>query len=473
MAQQSFTPQFPSPFIPPSLLAQQLRMQQGAQWGQQMLQEGQQVPQGQMVSGHYVAPSPLQYLAQGLKTYAGRKAVDDLPDQYSQLQRQLMANELGRFNLGGVVDNQPGAGAGAPAAQAFPVGPSGTPQQPPASPSGATPKQLGQTLAGNPMTLPGLSVDQSRNALLTLGPQEYMKRYAAQFEPTQDQRNLSFLPLDQRNHLLEGQYLQKATTDGTQRVLGADGRISAVPVPGYAPAQAALQGGITAAQEGAKADLTPLATIDPTSGQTVYRTAGQVVRDAQAGKPAVASRNPITQSSAIKLNDNFVTNDYQPTITAGNSAQEMLSNINAMRSIPITTGWGTGAQAAAANVLTAMGMASDKVSQYASNAQAFNSMAMTQVNKVLNAAKGPQTDQDARRAQQTFASLGNTPQANAFILDYAQAAADMQARKAAYYQQMLPMAQKAGDLTRVSREWQKIQGSIWDDPVMNKWRKEQ
>jgi len=500
MTQQTFG----SPLIAPDLLARQLRMRQNMEYGQNLLNQGMQTPQGQMVSGHFVAPSPLQYIAQGLKAWTGRRTLDRLPTEAADMQRQMLGRVLGRFNLGGSVDTQPGAGvvqpsasqgSSAPDAQAFPVGPSGTPQQPPVqsqsalspqmyaaglrapqgsanSPQQPIPQQMGQTPATQPMTLPGLSVEQSRSALLNLGPQEYTKLYAAQFSPTRDQRNLSFLSPDQRNRLLEGQYLQKATGDGTQRVLGADGRVYAVPVPGYAPAQATLQGGIAAAQQRAKADNTPLETVDPATGQTVYRTAGQIVRDAQTGKPAVSSRNPITQSSAIKLNDNFVTNDYQPTVTAGNAAQDMLSNINALRSIPITTGWGANAQAAAANVLTSMGMASDKVRQYASSAQAFRSIAMAQVNKVLNLAKGPQTDQDARRAQQTFASLQNTPQANAFILDYAQAAADMQARKAAYYQQMLPLAQKSGDLTRVSREWQKIQGSIWDDPVMSKWRGE-
>jgi len=251
-------------------------------------------------------------------------------------------------------------------------------------------------------------------------------------------------------------------------VVNADGSISVKAAPGSVDAYSKFRN----ADEAATASHDLVKTVGP-DGNTIYQTREQIIQGTQGIKPAVASRNPITQSSQIKLNDNFVTNDYQPTVTEGTAARDMLSNINAMRSIPITTGWGSDAQAAAANVLASMGLASDKVNQYASNAQAFRSIAMAQVNKVLNLAKGPQTDQDARRAQQTFASLQNTPQANAFILDYAQAAADMRARKAAYYQQMLPYAQKSGDLTRISREWQKVQGSIWNDPVMDKWRKEQ
>ena len=51
------------------------------------------------------------------------------------------------------------------------------------------------------------------------------------------------------------------------------------------------------------------------------------------------------------------------------------------------------------------------------NTQAFNSVAARMVNQVLNQAKGPQTEGDAQRAKQTLVKLGNTPEANIFILD--------------------------------------------------------
>lgn len=47
------------------------------QLAQQLLNQGQETPQGQMVSGHYVAPSWTQYLAQGLKSYMGGKQMSE------------------------------------------------------------------------------------------------------------------------------------------------------------------------------------------------------------------------------------------------------------------------------------------------------------------------------------------------------------------------------------------------------------
>ena len=88
-----------------------------------------------------------------------------------------------------------------------------------------------------------------------------------------------------------------------------------------------------------------------------------------------------------------------------------------------------------------------------------------------NAAKGPQTEGDADRAKDTFAKLGNTPKANAFILDLAQATAERDARRAAWYRDALPLGQKAGDLQMLDRKWQEREPSIFQMPSMQKWGK--
>ena len=71
---------------------------------------------------------------------------------------------------------------------------------------------------------------------------------------------------------------------------------------------------------------------------------------------------------------------------------------------------------------------------------------------MLNQAKGPQTEGDATRAKATFASLSNTPQANEFILDFAKAVAMRDKKKAAFYNEAMPIAREAGDLTAVDRD---------------------
>lgn len=83
------------------------------------------------------------------------------------------------------------------------------------------------------------------------------------------------------------------------------------------------------------------------------------------------------------------------------------------------TGFGTETIAAGANILGALGV--KDAEQFATNAQIFKSkMSDTVLEKQL-LQKGPQTESDAQRITQTSAQLGNTRQANQFLLDVAKA----------------------------------------------------
>ena len=185
----------------------------------------------------------------------------------------------------------------------------------------------------------------------------------------------------------------------------------------------------------------------------------------------VAGRNPVTQQSQIALNDNWIKNTYQPTLDSGRSAANTLSGIEAIRNIDLNTGWGSETKAIAAGILEGLGIAPGAAAMYAANAQKFQSVAMDKVNSELLLQKGVQAKDDAERAKATYVALRNTPEANQYILDYAQAKANMDQRKAQYYEAALPLGQKSGDLTRVDREWRKVAGSIWADPILQRWKK--
>lgn len=190
----------------------------------------------------------------------------------------------------------------------------------------------------------------------------------------------------------------------------------------------------------------------------------QVANLDQPGTPS-----PIVQGAKQALNTNWIEKTYQPLIDAGSAAQANLDNIRGLRNIELKTGAGTETLVALANWGAAFGV--PKAEQYASNVQKFRSLAMENVNKELNLAKGPQTDQDAARAQSIFAQLGNTPQANQFLLDYREAVERYKQRAAAFHQDGIAIASNTGDLSEVSRRWRKVAGSIWDDPVMQKWER--
>lgn len=181
------------------------------------------------------------------------------------------------------------------------------------------------------------------------------------------------------------------------------------------------------------------------------------------------AQNAVTQKGIEGFNENWVKGTYQPVQDAGNAANSIAAQVQTLRNIPISTGWGTEAKATAAGVLSGLGIAPKNAEMFAANAQKFQQVASERLWTVLNAAKGPQTEGDADRARQTFASLKNTDEANAFILDLAEANAKRDAMKASFYQDGYALAKKNGEFDRVDREWRKIAPSIWNDQIMQKW----
>jgi hypothetical protein len=62
--------------LPPELFAEQQQLNRQQQLAQLLMQQGQQMPQSQMVSGRYVAPSIFQNIAPLVQTYMGQKMAE-------------------------------------------------------------------------------------------------------------------------------------------------------------------------------------------------------------------------------------------------------------------------------------------------------------------------------------------------------------------------------------------------------------
>ena len=81
------------------------------------------------------------------------------------------------------------------------------------------------------------------------------------------------------------------------------------------------------------------------------------------------------------------------------------------------TGFGTDAQKAGASVLASLGI--PEAARFATDAQTFLASTQQAVLQRQLEQKGPQTESDAQRITQTGAQLGNTPDANRFLIDVA------------------------------------------------------
>lgn len=284
MATRNPQQQFIPAVLGPDLQRRQLDMQRNQLMAQQLLQS--EAPQGQMVSGHYVAPSITQHLAHALRQYQGNRMMGELPQQAADLQRAQMQQMAAAFGLdSGAPRAQPGA------AQAMPVsGGQPSPQAYAAALSGGQPPMQAQPQM--PL-LPGRSPQESFMVAQSIGMPEYMKLVAQQGAPTNEQRNLSFLPPEMRNQLISAQFLNEAGKDGVQMVMGQDGRMYAVPVAGYAQAQAQQAGAIAGAQAGAQAQYDLTAVPDGRGGtqmmprsQAVHQLSRGASAASQAATPA-------------------------------------------------------------------------------------------------------------------------------------------------------------------------------------------
>jgi hypothetical protein len=75
--------------LPPELYEQQQQLNRQQQMAQMLMQQGQQQPQGQMISGRYVAPSILQNIAPLVQTYLGTRMAEKGDKQALELATAL------------------------------------------------------------------------------------------------------------------------------------------------------------------------------------------------------------------------------------------------------------------------------------------------------------------------------------------------------------------------------------------------
>lgn len=79
--------------LPPEIMQQQQALNRQQQMAQLLMQQGQQQPQGQMVSGRYVAPSFFQYAAPLFQTYAGTRLAEKGDKAMADLLRSIQTGK--------------------------------------------------------------------------------------------------------------------------------------------------------------------------------------------------------------------------------------------------------------------------------------------------------------------------------------------------------------------------------------------
>jgi len=458
----------------PDVMQKQYQVQQNQRIADMLMAQSQQPLQGQMVSGHYVGASPLQGVANLANALIARKTMDNIPSQQYDIANMQNQQMQQGFGLGGGQGGQQGG-------QAAQMGGGRT------NPSGGQ----GGFGGGNQYPLlPGRSAQQSYQTAMAVGFPEYMKMVAQQGAPTDTLKNYWAAGMSQPQiaQAISGEATAKTSMDPNRMYTGPNGNPMfvpdmkngiyggfvngapvAAPISGWGQATAANERPVADAQNASKAQFNPATMVDERGNDVATNTlvtSGNA--PAPGGKPPVIKRNPVLQESEKGLNDDWMKNDYRTAISNSESATNLVNTIKAMRMVDTNTGWGEGVKGSAASMLGALGV--KDAANYASKQEKFQALAMDRLQTELMKQKGPQTEGDAQRASQTFAKLENTPAANQFILDFAEAKARQDMRKAAFFQEAVNQPHAKGDLQQINTVWNKIQGSIFDDPILAKYK---
>jgi hypothetical protein len=464
----------------PEAAQSQYQLAQNQRYADIMMQQAlQEQPQGQMVSGHYVAPSPVQGLSQLLKAYVGRSVADKIPAQQAaagQAQLQQMRN---MFSPGG---GEGGTGAGGGQLSSL-VPPGMTPDQA-ALVMGISPDALVKALTAN--TAPTETSRLLRESGVgTNNPQS--QQYLAQaLEKNVSQVLAPGSTLRGPNGLMLN--IPKADV-GQQLQFGPQGQATAFAVPNASQLSAEAQGmtkfaeglaglatsgqpainergqGVASTQlqnlGGANAVINPFAPQQTPSNQNTQATP---VAAPQSLKPAVLSASPIEQEVAKGLNEDWRRDVLTPTRVAAKSADNILNSVDVLQSLDFKTGFGTKAQAEVANLFAAVGVTGAE--KFATNAQLFEKEGAKALLTTLEKQKGSQTERDAITGKETFVRLSDTPQAKDFTLDLARSMALRDKHKANYFEKAINLNEAhQGKLNTISEAYKTVDPSVFDMPI--------
>ena len=144
------------------------------------------------------------------------------------------------------------------------------------------------------------------------------------------------------------------------------------------------------------------------------------LRKSGAASQSVNVGGQIYEKAEQKGMGEFNIKNFGEASTAAGLAQKTLPSLEIQSQIlnkGFTTGFGTEVQKAGASVLAALGV--PEAAKFATDAQTFLAATQQAVLQKQLEQKGPQTEADSRRVTQTGAQLGNTVQANQFLIDVA------------------------------------------------------
>ncbi len=156
-------------------------------------------------------------------------------------------------------------------------------------------------------------------------------------------------------------------------------------------------------------------------------------------KPQTEVKLPTQEKAEGQAEGKRLVDEFQSVAARADNAQNELNNLRVARSVATSSNLPTELQATVGRVASSLGIPLDGTTTKAlfGNQDAGQAFVGTMQNLVLTkmqAQKGPQTENDAKRIEKTVASLGNTPQARDFLMRTAESLAERDVAQRAFYE---------------------------------------
>lgn len=155
--------------------------------------------------------------------------------------------------------------------------------------------------------------------------------------------------------------------------------------------------------------------------------------------------------------------EYKGLDEAAKAAEQLIPQFDIAKSIDVKTGALEPLKAKAGALIQGMGFNPENLGlPDAGNAQAITGVLNNVVLTKMQAQKGPQTENDAKRIEQTVGNLGNTPEAFGFLLDAGKALEERKIEQRDFY---AAYRGRTGTLQGASAAWNKYKA---DHPLVGK-----
>jgi hypothetical protein len=198
----------------------------------------------------------------------------------------------------------------------------------------------------------------------------------------------------------------------------------------------------------------------------------QDIGERMAGAPRTTVTTVAERAEAGKFGESLVA-DYTAIRDRAESGRRFLTTIDqAQRALSegLRTGFGAEAVKQGARFLAALG--EPEAEKKAANAELFLAAAKENVLRRQIEQKGPQTESDAARIEETFISLGTTPRANQFMLDVAREQIKRDGEQQRFYAKW---RRDNGSFDGAEEAWLDGEGgkSLFDRPALKKYESSQ